>query len=114
MDWGHGVLVLTLAVLPSVGASSLHIIKAESTGPNVEKLVPKIGQSARILYTIYTVMTTIQVILLLFAGMPLYDSLIHAFGTAGTGGFSSRNLSVGAYGNVYVEVIITVFTILLV
>jgi trk system potassium uptake protein TrkH len=109
---GMGVLVLTLAVLPSVGASSLHIIKAESTGPNVEKLVPKIGQSARILYTIYTVMTTIQVILLLFAGMPLYDSLIHAFGTAGTGGFSSRNLSVGAYGNVYVEVVITVFTIL--
>ena len=77
------------------------------------KVSSKIGQSAE--YCIqFTVMTTIQVILLLFAGMPLYDSLIHAFGTAVTGGFSSRNLSVGAYGNVYVEVVITVFTILLV
>lgn len=109
---GMGVLVLTLAVLPSVGASSFHIMKAEATGPSTEKLVPKLGQTAKILYTIYTVMTAVQIILLLVAGMPLYDSLIHAFGSAGTGGFSNRNLSVGAYGNVYIEIIITVFILL--
>ena len=93
---GMGVLVFTLAILPSVGASSFHIMKAEATGPSTEKLVPKLGQTAKILYTIYTVMTAIQVILLLIAKMPLYDSLIHAFGSAGTGGFSDRNFSVGA------------------
>lgn len=109
---GMGVLVLTLAVLPSVGASSFHIMKAEATGPSTEKLVPKLGQTAKILYAIYAVMTTVQVILLLIAKMPLYDSLIHAFGSAGTGGFSSRNLSIGAYGNVAVEIIITVFCFL--
>jgi trk system potassium uptake protein TrkH len=109
---GMGVLILTLAVLPSVGASSFHIMKAEATGPSTEKLVPKLSQTAKILYAIYTVMTTVQVILLLIAKMPLYDALIHAFGSAGTGGFSSRNLSVGAYGNVAAEIIITVFCFL--
>lgn len=107
-----GVLVLTLAVLPSIGAGSFHIMKAEATGPSTEKLVPKLGQTAKILYSIYIVMTAAQVIFLLIAGMPLFDSLIHAFGSAGTGGFSNRNLSVGAYGNIYIEIIITVFTIL--
>lgn len=109
---GMGVLVLTLAVLPSIGAGSFHIMKAEATGPSTEKLVPKLGQTAKILYSIYIVMTAAQVIFLLIAGMPLFDSLIHAFGSAGTGGFSNRNLSVGAYGNIYIEIIITVFTIL--
>lgn len=109
---GMGVLVLTLAVLPTVGAGSFHIMKAEATGPSTEKLVPKLGQTAKILYTIYTVMTAIQVILLLISGMPLFDSLIHSFGTAGTGGFSVKNASVGAYNNVFAEVIITVFTLL--
>lgn len=109
---GMGVLVLTLAILPSVGASSFHIMRAEATGPSTEKLVPKLGQSAKILYTIYTVLTATQIIFLLIAGMPLYDSLIHAFGSAGTGGFSSRNLSIGAYGSVFIEIIITVFILL--
>lgn len=109
---GMGVLVLTLAILPSANGSTLHIMKAESPGPNPVKLVPKMGQTAKILYSIYIALTGIQVVLLLLAGMPLYDSLIHTFGTAGTGGFSSRNLSVGAYGNVYIDVIITVFMFL--
>ncbi len=109
---GMGVLVLTLAILPSVGASFYHVMKAESPGPSTEKLVPKIGQTAKILYSIYIVLTTSLVILLLIAGMPLYDALIHAFGTAGTGGFSNKNLSVGAYGNVYIDIIITLFMFL--
>jgi trk system potassium uptake protein TrkH len=109
---GMGVLVLTLAVLPSVGASFFHVMKAESTGPSTEKLVPKLGQTAKILYTIYIVMTAILTAALLFAGMPLYDALVHAFSTAGTGGFSSRNLSIGAYNNVSIEVIIAIFMFL--
>lgn len=109
---GMGILVLTLAVLPSIGAGTLHIMRAESPGPSTEKLVPKLGQTAKILYTIYVVMTCIQVILLMIAGMPLFDSLVHAFASAGTGGFSIRNSSIGAYGNVYIEIIITVFTVL--
>lgn len=106
---GMGVLVLMLAILPAAGASTLHIMRAESPGPNPGKLVPKMGQTAKILYLMYIVLTVIQVILLLIAGMPLYDSLIHTFGTAGTGGFSNMNRSVGAYNNVFAEVIITVF-----
>ncbi len=109
---GMGVLVLTLAVLPKAGATTFQIMKAESPGPNPGKLVPKIGQTAKILYGIYIVLTLVQIGLLLIAGMPVYDSLIHAFGTAGTGGFSNMNKSVGAYGNVFIEVIITVFMFL--
>jgi len=109
---GMGVLVLTLAVLPTVGAGFFHVLKAESTGPNVEKLVPKLGHTAKILYSIYIVITALLASALLIAGMPLYDALVHAFGTAGTGGFSSRNLSIGAYGNIYIEIIIAVFMFL--
>ncbi|NLM27107.1 MAG: TrkH family potassium uptake protein [Clostridiaceae bacterium] len=109
---GMGVLVLTAAVLPSAGASFYHVLKAESPGPNPEKLVPKIGQTAKILYSIYIVLTSFLVILLLIAGMPLYDALVHAFATAGTGGFSSKTLSIGAYGSVFIDVIITVFMFL--
>ncbi len=106
---GMGVLVLTLAILPSVGGRAMHILKAESPGPAPEKLVPKIGQTAKILYAIYVGLTLLETALLMVAGMNLYDALIHAFGTAGTGGFSSRNLSVGAYGSGWIDGIITVF-----
>lgn len=106
---GMGVLVLMLAVLPKAGANTIQIMKAESPGPNPDKLVPKIGQTAKILYSIYLVLTVILVIMLLISGMPLYDSLIHALGTAGTGGFSNMNRSVGAYNNVFAEIIITIF-----
>ncbi len=109
---GMGVLVLTLAILPSIKANTLHIMKAESPGPTPEKLVPKIKQTVKILYFIYISLTVIHIIFLLTGGMSLYDSLIHAFGTAGTGGFSNRNLSVAAYNSAYIEVIITVFMLL--
>jgi len=109
---GMGVLLLTVAILPSAGASFYHVMKAESPGPGPEKLVPKIGQTAKILYSIYIVLTALLVILLLTAGMPLYDALVHAFGTAGTGGFSIKNLSIGAYGSVFIDIIITVFMFL--
>jgi len=109
---GMGVLVLALAILPSVGSRSIYILKAESPGPAPGKLVPKIKQTAKILYSIYLFITAFEVILLIISGMPLYDSLIHSFGTAGTGGFSSMNDSVGAYGKVRYEIIITVFMLM--
>lgn len=109
---GMGVLILTTALLPFLGINSTHLIRAESPGPVKSKLVPRASQSSKILYAIYLGLTVIQVLCLRIAGMPLYDSLIHAFGTAGTGGFSNRNLSVGAYGNPTFEIIITIFMIL--
>jgi trk system potassium uptake protein TrkH len=109
---GMGVLMLALAIIPSAKSTALHIIRAESPGPNPGKLVPKIGQTAKILYGIYTIITGVEIILLLLAGMPLFDSLVHAFGTAGTGGFSIKNASIGAYNNVYIEIIISVFMLL--
>lgn len=109
---GMGVLILMLAVLPSVKANTLHIMKAESTGPSPGKFVPKIGQVAKILYLIYVTLTAVEVILLLTGGMSLYDSLIHAFGTAATGGFSNKNASVAAFNSAYIDIIITIFMLL--
>ncbi|KPU45724.1 Trk system potassium uptake protein TrkG [Oxobacter pfennigii] len=109
---GMGVLVLTLAILPLVGANTVQIMKAESPGPNPGKLVPKVRQTAKILYIIYFVVTIVEIILLLFGGMSFLDACIHAFGTVGTGGFSNKNLSVGAYNSVYIEVVISVFMII--
>lgn len=109
---GMGVLVLMLAVTPSVKANTLHIMKAESTGPSPGKFVPKIGQVAKILYLIYAALTAVEVVLLLFGGMSFYDALIHAFGTAGTGGFSNKNTSVAFYNSAHIDVIITVFMLL--
>lgn len=109
---GMGVLLLTLAILPLAGAGAVHILRAESPGPSPGKLVPRLAATAKILYLLYIALTLAQVIALLLAGMSLFDALIHAFGTAGTGGFSNRNLSVGAYASLPVNLIISVFMLL--
>lgn len=109
---GMGVLVLATAVIPSMGIRSHYLTKAESPGPVFSKLVPKQAQSSKILYGIYCALTLAEVACLRVAGMPLYDAFIHAFGTAGTGGFSNRNASVGAYGSFAIDMIISVFIIL--
>lgn len=109
---GMGVLVLATAILPSLGVPSHYLTQAESPGPVFSKLVPKQSQTSKILYGIYCAMTLAEVALLKLAGMPLYDSFIHAFSTAGTGGFSNRNASVGAYGDPVLEMIIAVFALL--
>jgi trk system potassium uptake protein TrkH len=106
---GMGFLVFVLSILPMSGADPLHLMRAESPGPTTEKLVPKARQTAKILYAIYLGLTVLQIILLLAGGMPLFDSVTHTFGTAGTGGFSIKNASIGAYNSVYIEVVITVF-----
>ncbi|NCB63683.1 MAG: TrkH family potassium uptake protein [Clostridia bacterium] len=109
---GMGVLILTIALLPSLGARTLHLIKAESPGPVVSKLVPKSSESSKILYGIYFALTAVMVICLLFTGMPLYDCLVNAFATAGTGGFSVLNLSIGGYNNPAAEIIIATFMLI--
>ena len=106
---GMGVLVFMLAILPSDNARSMHLLRAEVPGPTKDKLVPKMRQSALILYGIYVILTLIQVIALLCTGMELYDSLVNSFATAGTGGFSVKNASIGAYNNPAAEWIIGIF-----
>ena len=110
---GMGVLVLTVAILPSdKKSSSLQLMRAECPGPTVEKLVPKGKSSALILYVIYAVLTLIMIIFLVFGGMPLYDSVCTTFGTAGTGGFGIKNAGLGFYNSAYIEGVVTVFMIM--
>ena len=111
---GMGVLVFVMAILPMTAGDghSMHLMRAEVPGPSVGKLVSRMGDTAKILYGIYLAMTLVEIVLLLLGGMPLYDACIHAFGTAGTGGFSCRNLSVGAYDSAYFDVVISVFMLL--
>ena len=111
---GMGVLVFVMAILPmSAGdGHGMHLMRAEVPGPSVGKLVSRMGDTAKILYGIYLALTLLEIALLLLGGMPLFDACIHAFGTAGTGGFSSRNLSVGAYDSAYFDVVIGVFMLL--
>lgn len=106
---GMGVLIFMLALIPSLGANTIHLLKAESPGPNPGKIVPKIKQTAKILYIIYFIFTVIEAICLMFAGLSLYDSVLHALGTAGTGGFSNMNSSVASFNNPAVEWIIAIF-----
>ena len=108
---GMGVLVFLLTLLPLTGGSHINLMKAESPGPQVEKLVPKVQSTAKILYGIYIVLTLVQIVLLLAGGMPLFDSLLTSFGTAGTGGFGIKNDSMAGY-SVYSQVIVTIFMIL--
>lgn len=105
---GMGVLVLVMAILPTDSGRSIYIMRAEMPGPIVGKLVPKIRSTAKILYLIYISLTILQIILLLFGGMPIYDSLIHTFGTAGTGGFGIKADSIAGYSP-YLQWVITIF-----
>ena len=108
-----GVLVFVLAILPLAGGGySMYLMRAESPGPSVGKLTPKVKNTAKILYLIYLVMTVLQMILLLMGGMPLFDSLATSFGTAGTGGFGIWNDSIAHYNSYYLQGVITVFMIL--
>ena len=109
---GMGVLVFALALLPMAEGRPMHILRAEAPGPSVGKLVPKMRQTAAILYSVYLALTVLEIIFLAAGGMGLYDSVVHAFGTAGTGGFSIRNASIGAYQSPYFEWVIGIFMLL--
>lgn len=108
---GMGVLVLMMAILSDSTGRSIHIMRAEMPGPVVDKIVPRVKDTAKILYLMYIGLTLSEVVFLLFGGMSLFESLIHAFGTAGTGGFSVRPESIGAYSP-YIQWVVTVFMLL--
>lgn len=109
---GMGVLVFIMAVLPMSGEHSMHIMRAEIPGPVVGKLVPRARKTAAILYMIYMGLTAIETVFLLCGGMSFYDALLHAFATAGTGGFSTRGAGIAAFDSLYIEVVISVFMLL--
>lgn len=108
---GMGVLVFLLAVIPMSGGSHINLMRAESPGPSVGKLVPKLRHTARILYIIYFGMTVVETILLLFGGIPFFDAITTAFGTAGTGGFGIKNDSITSYSP-YIQWVVTIFMLL--
>ena len=108
---GMGILVFLLAVLPLTGGSHVNLMKAESPGPQVEKMVPSVQATAKILYGIYLGMTVLQIVFMLAGGCPLMDTLLITFGSAGTGGFGIKNDSMASYST-YIQVVVTVFMIL--
>lgn len=109
---GMGVLVFLMAVLPMSGEHSMHIMRAEIPGPSVGKLVPRAKKTARVLYLIYIGLTLLETAFLLCGGMSFYEALLHAFSTAGTGGFSTNVASIGGFGSRYIETVVTVFMFL--
>lgn len=108
---GMGVLVFLLAIIPLTGGSHINLMRAESPGPSVGKLVPKVRYTARILYIIYFGITIIEIILLLIGRMPVFDAVTISFGTVGTGGFGIKNDSLASYSS-YIQWIVTIFMIL--
>ncbi len=107
---GMGVLVFVLAIMPM--SDSMHLMKAEVPGPVVGKLVPKMRQTARILYTFYAALTVLLAVLLIAGKMPVFDALCTSFGTAGTGGFSVRDAGISYYNSAYVEILLAVFMVI--
>ncbi len=109
---GMGILVFAVAVLPSLGVGANIIASAEAPGPTMDKITPKISDTAKNLYIIYGVMTVIEIVLLMFAGLDWFDASTHSFATMGTGGFSTYNDSIAHFGSYTVEIIIIVFMIM--
>lgn len=114
MHWlgGMGIVALTVALMPLLGVGGFQLIKAETTGPDKSKITPKITMTAKILWFIYLTMTILQTGLLMLAGMDFVDAISHTFATLGTGGFSTKNLSVGQYNSVAIDWICTIFMLL--
>ena len=108
---GMGVIVFMLAIFPSNSGNSMHLMRAESPGPQVGKLVPKVKETAKLLYIIYIVITILEIIALKIAGMPLYDVICASFASAGTGGFGIKNDSLASY-SVLIQIIVNVFILM--
>ena len=109
---GMGVLVLTLALLPKLTGRTAHLVKAESPGPGLSKILPKMGDSAKVLYLIYGALTLLEFIALLCCGLNPYDAMIHSLSNAGTGGFSNYSTSIATFQNPAVSIVVTVFMFL--
>ncbi len=109
---GMGVLVLFLALMPRAGAGAVHLMRAESPGPIKSKLLPHVNDTAKVLYGIYIGLTTAEIVALCLAGMDLYDAVVHSFATISTGGFSTRNASIAAFGSPAITWIVAIFMFL--
>ncbi|MBR6237110.1 MAG: TrkH family potassium uptake protein [Firmicutes bacterium] len=109
---GMGVLVLTIALLPMLGIGGAKIMRAETTGPTMDKISGTVNDSARKLYTIYFGVTIVEIIFLMCGGLNFFEASTHTFGTVGTGGLSTHSQSVAAFGSAYVEMVIAVFMLL--
>ncbi|MDO4572275.1 MAG: TrkH family potassium uptake protein [Clostridia bacterium] len=109
---GMGVLVFVLAIAPLADNRSLHLMRAEVPGPVVGKLVPRMRDTAKILYGVYSALTLVLIGLLLLGGMPLFDAVCHAFGAAGTGGFSVKTAGIAFYDSAYIEIVLGIFMLL--
>ena len=109
---GMGIVVLTVALLPILGIGGVQLLRAEAPGPSMDKITPKVTQTAKILWLIYVGFTVLEITLLMFGGMSLFDASTHTFGTLATGGFSTKAASVGAFNSAYIHIVITVFMVL--
>jgi trk system potassium uptake protein TrkH len=106
---GMGIIVLVLAILPRIAVAGRQMFKSEAPGPIKDKLKPRLKDTAQILWGVYIIFTVFEIALLFYAGMTLYDAAVHSFSTLATGGFSSKNLSIGAYDSINIEFIVLVF-----
>jgi len=106
---GMGIVVLALAILPMLGVGGMQLFRAEVPGPQKDRLTPRITQTAKLLWGVYALISLVEMLLLWAGGMTLFDSACHTFGTMATGGFSTKNRSIGQYDSVYFDVVITVF-----
>jgi trk system potassium uptake protein TrkH len=106
---GMGIIMLSIAILPFLGVGGMQLFKAEVPGPVVDKLKPRMTETAKLLWGVYLLLTIVETILLMFGGMSLFESLCHSFGTMATGGFSTKNASIAAYGSAYLDYVIIIF-----
>jgi trk system potassium uptake protein TrkH len=109
---GMGIIVLFVAVFPFLGVGGRYLLRSEVPGPVADDIKPRIKETARMLWILYIGLTIVQTTLLMFGGMDLFESLCHTFGTLATGGFSTRNASIGSYGSAYIEWVIIVFMLM--
>ncbi len=106
---GMGIIVLTVAILPMLGIGGIKLVKAEAPGPSMEKISPRITETAKYLWFAYIVFSILETILLLLGGMDLFNALTHTFGTMATGGFSTKNNSIAYFHSAYIDWVIVVF-----
>jgi trk system potassium uptake protein TrkH len=109
---GMGIITLAIAIFPAMGVSGYHMFKGEVPGPTTERIQPRLAETAAILWGVYALLSLAETILLMFGGMDWFDSLCHTFGTMATGGFSTRNASIGYYNSNYIDWIVTLFMFL--
>lgn len=106
---GMGIIVIFVALLPAMGVSGYQLFSAEVAGPTAERLKPRIGETAKLLWIIYLIITASMMLMLFCGGMPVFDTVCHTFATVSTGGFSTKNTSIGYYTNLYIEIVVAVF-----